>query len=299
MDDEILQHIQHSDFTYLSNSRVLYKKDHKQDLLIINSPLCYAVIALQGAQIIEFRPHGDNNWLWLSPLTTFQPGQAIRGGIPICLPWFGVNKTDPNKVKHGFVRNQTWQLTALQESDKQTTLNFSFDYDGADPTLFEHAFHCQLQISLGKELQLSIKIKNCDDIESSISWAMHSYFAVEHSAKTLISGLDQTNFLDNTLKLETFPQIGNLVFAGEIDRVFQATSAPQQLHSQQSLSIDGDNCPTCIVWNPGASAAMRIEDIKQHYSEFVCIERGAAFSDSLQLQPGEVFRSTMNIKKPA
>ena len=286
-------------FSYLSNSTVLYQKKHKQDLLIINSPSCYAVISPQGAQLLEFRPHGEEDWLWLSPLASFAPGEAIRGGIPICLPWFGVNQENPDSPKHGIARNQTWQLTDIDEQTNKTTVVFELHYDGECPELVKHPFYCQLTFELGTELGMQIKIKNCSDHKQTFSWAMHSYFAVEHSVKTQISGLENVAFLDNTEGLKTVKQAGSVVFAGEVDRVYQYTDTPQYLLANQKLEISGFNCPSCIVWNPGALAAMRIKDIKNHYSEFVCIERGCTFDDSLKLNAGETFRSTMRVKKPA
>lgn len=297
--DELKQQIDACKFSYLSNSTVVYRKPHKQDLLIVNSPSCYAVFSLQGAQLLEFRPHGDDDWLWLSPLASFEPGKAIRGGIPVCLPWFGVNQQTPEKPKHGFVRDNLWQLSQVEERADKTIVCFDFSYDGEQAELFDTPFHCQLQFELGRELNIQIKLKNCSDQNSLFSWALHSYFAVEHSVKALVNGLDAQNFLDNTQGLAVTAQAGSVVFAGEVDRVYEATQTPQTLLSQHHLHIEGTNCPSCIVWNPGALAAMRMEDVKQHYSNFICVERGCAFGDSLHLNAGETFRSTMSIKKIA
>ena len=287
------------DFVYFSNSTVLYNAEHKQDLLVINSPSCYAVISPMGGQILEFRPHGQDNWLWLSPLAKFETGQAIRGGIPICLPWFGVNQQQPELPKHGIARTQLWQLTAIEEQNGNTQVVFELHHDGELPELAAEPFYCQLTFDLGRELNLRLKLKNCSDKAQQFSWAMHSYFAVEHSVKARVTGLENHAFLDNTEGLQTFQQAGSVVFAGEVDRVYQATEPPQRLVDGEQLEISGFNCPSCIVWNPGALSAMRIADIKTHYSEFICVERGRAFDDSLTLEAGETFHSTMQVKKVA
>ena len=287
-------------FAYLSNSTIIYQKDYQQELLVINSPSCYAVIALQGGQLLEFKPNNDKHWLWLSPLASFKPGEAIRGGMPVCLPWFGVNQQQPDFPKHGIARTQIWQLTDIEEHDSHSTVALELHYDGDSSEYVDHAFSCQLIFSLGSELAVQIKIKNCDEQERSFSWALHSYFAVEHSVKTQVLGLDKQDYLDNTQDLKLCQQAGAIVFAGEVDRVYENTEAAQTIiDQQQQLHIDGSNCPSCIIWNPGALAAMRVADIKDHYHEFICHERGCAFGDSLHLQSGETFDSTMRVKKNA
>ena len=291
--------LEHCDFAYFSNTTILYNAEHSQEVLVINSPCCFAVIALQGAQLLEFRPHGQNNWLWLSPLSNFEPGKAIRGGIPICLPWFGVHQQNPQLPKHGIARTQQWQLTTINECPNKTEIVFELHYDGHLQQLAPEPFDCQLIFDISDELNIGFNLKNCSDKSQHISWAMHNYFAVDNSAKTRIYGLQNHAFLDNTENLQSFQQSGPIVFTAEVDRVYQNTIEPQRLIAHHTLDINGHHCPSCIVWNPGALSAMGMDDIQGHYNEFVCVERGCAFEDALILSAGETFRSTMQVKKIA
>ena len=47
-----------------------------------------ADLAIQGAQLLRFAVQ-DSEWLWLSETAEYKTGTSLRGGIPICWPWFG------------------------------------------------------------------------------------------------------------------------------------------------------------------------------------------------------------------
>ena len=40
--------------------------------------------------------------------------QAIRGGIPVCFPWFRNKVDDPKAPSHGFVRTKAWKLDSVE-----------------------------------------------------------------------------------------------------------------------------------------------------------------------------------------
>ena len=276
-------------------------------LLIINTNNCDAVISLQGAQILQFQPKGEKPWLWLSPHARFEPGKSLRGGIPVCLPWFGVNQQDSQKPKHGFVRTATWQLEQVLNTQNTMQIIFSFSYTGDKPELFGTAFDAQLIIQLSNEIEMTLHIQNKGLQTEDFSWAFHTYFAADNLANVSISGLDQLSYLDNTLGLKTRTQTGDVKFVGEVDSVYQNTAAPQQLidqlidqlpsqpPEQRTLEIKGSNCPTCIIWNPGKDSAENMTDVKESYKDFICLERGCAFSDTIQLGAGESFSGKMTI----
>ncbi len=275
------------------------EKYGRGDLMLLNvsSPLCEAVISLQGAQVLSFKPKPANNTkepagdlLWLSPLATLEHGTAIRGGVPVCAPWFGVNRRDSSLPKHGFVRNKPWKLVGATEKDHgECVIEFEYRPDANDKTVFAYNFLIQLQIVVSRQLEHKIRISNTGTTPLPLSWALHSYLAVNDIDSVSVTGLEDERYLDATDHLSQQTQHGLLRFAGEVDRVYEGVRKQQQLllDEQPALNILGSDCPTVITWNPGESLAARMADIQQGFRNFVCIERGAAFADELRLAPGK------------
>ncbi|MDI3323076.1 D-hexose-6-phosphate mutarotase [Pontibacterium granulatum] len=268
-------------------------------LLQISNQSCDAIIALQGAQLLEFTRKDGTNLLWLSPHAIFAEGKAIRGGIPVCLPWFGINHQDPSKPKHGFVRNQDWHLIAIHEPDTETTeLVFAYTACEEDLKLFPHAFSAQLTLRLSHLIDIQLQVSNHSDSDAEFSWALHSYHPVETLADAGVSGLAGLNYLDNLQGLKSVNQAGDIRFHGEVDRVYESVPTRQQITGTPNLTITGENCPTAIVWNPGAANAAAMTDVGEEiHQQFICVERGAAFADSWILGSGESRSARLQIAK--
>lgn len=288
MQSELELLVSQHDFLTLESSKTLYP-DATGDglpLLVVNIPACRAVIALQGAHLLEFTPSGGENLLWLSPHCVFSPGTALRGGVPVCLPWFGVNREDPGKPKHGFARNITWTLTAVGTNNDCCELSFALT--SAPNELFDYAFTAELKMTLGKTAKLELSVSNTDSKGFACSWALHNYHPVTSLAAVRVMGLAGREYLDNLTGLSRSLQNGDLKFNGEIDRVFPALENPLVIEGTPRISITHHNCPSVIVWNPGAVKAAGIADIgageEQHY---ICVERGAVFEEKWIIPPGE------------
>ena len=269
-------------------------------LLIVRSELCKAVICLQGAQLLEFTPRGEKALLWLSPLAEYTAGRAVRGGVPICLPWFGVHPDDPAKPKHGFVRVRQWSLAKLRQNKSGhhiVTLCYRSQRDTLE--LFPFRFSAELEISLSSKVVLNLTVKNEDTRSMPASWAFHSYFAVSALESVSVSGLENCIYLDNTAGLRSQRQQGQVRFEGEVDRVYQNIGTSQCIEGNSPVSVQGENCNTVIIWNPGEELASRMVDIgADNYRSFICVERGAAFSDSWMLAAGEKKSARLTIQKP-
>ncbi len=261
------------------------------------TPKCRAVIALQGAQILSFCPSDGHELLWLSPLETFEYGKAIRGGIPLCLPWFGVNRREPALAKHGFARNQSWSLDNVTETDGgDLALRFLFQPSAEDLQIFPWAFSVQLDVLLSDTLALTLSVLNSSDKAMPLSFAMHSYFAVSGLSALALDGFDGAEYLDNCQNLKPCRQEETLRFSGEIDRVYEGLSGTQTLRDgARAISVKGTACDTVVVWNPGAVLADTIADVGAHFTEYVCVERGMAFADELMLAPGQRHEASMTL----
>lgn len=267
-------------------------------LLVVDNPRGKAVVALQGAQLLSYIPSGGRDLLWLSPNATLETGKAVRGGIPLCLPWFGVNQREPGKPKHGFARTSRWQLEeAITEEDGSTTLLLGLRQFNLTPhPLFGYAFEASLEIHCGSALQLRLAVKNCSNETLPLSWALHSYHPVDDLAGTAVSGLDGKTYLDNTRELVAARQQGDVTFNGELDRVYLDVDRQQTILGSPCIKVSGDNAPSAIVWNPGPELAASMADLGPgRHRDYLCLERGAAFDDEQSLAAGETMRATVVI----
>ena len=266
-------------------------------LLHLKTEVCEAVIALQGAQLLEFKTIGSSPLLWLSPNCNFTPGTALRGGIPICLPWFGPNEQDPKKPKHGFARNRNWALQqAKQDADGNYELLFIF-HSTAD-ALFAFDFSAQLRMTLGTSAKLELSVSNEDQRAFDCSWALHSYHPVSSLADVQVIGLAERTYLDNLEAHAAKHQQGNLRFVGEVDRVFPGVANALTIDGSPAINITHENCPSVITWNPGAENAAKIADIgagqEQHY---ICVERGVVLDEKWHLEPGQNKTAWLEIRE--
>lgn len=278
-----------NNFLQLVSSREQYPQSPGRGLplLRLQTPLCNAVIALQGAQLLEFTTTHGTPLLWLSPNCNFSQGTALRGGVPLCLPWFGPHPTDANKPKHGFVRNRTWHLSAAGILENGCAeLTFSF----ASPAneLFEFAFSAQLTMTLGKTAKLAIAVTNNDSKAFACSWVLHNYHAVSSLEDVRVIGLSGKTYLDNLEKHAEKYQAEDVKFSGEVDRVFPGVDNSLEIQGQPSIAITHHNCPSVVAWNPGAALAATMADVGAgNEKDYICVERGAVLQEQWHLQPGE------------
>lgn len=290
MQSELETLVAQHDFLTLETSKTLYPAASGAGLplLSVNTPACRAVIALQGAQLLEFTPAGGINLLWLSPNCIFNAGTALRGGVPVCLPWFGVNREDPGKPKHGFARNISWNLIAAKITvDAGCELLFRLTSESSE--LFAYALTAELKMTLGKTAKLELKVINRDSRAFACSWALHSYHPVASLADVRVSGLADRDYLDNLAGHARMHQHGDVIFNGEVDRVFPAVENPLVINGTPTITLTHHNCPSVIVWNPGAANAAKIADIGAGQEQFyICVERGAVLDEEWLLAPDEV-----------
>lgn len=266
-------------------------------LLVVETELCSAVISLQGAHLLEFKTTSGDPLLWLSPNCDFSPGTALRGGVPLCLPWFGVNQTDPTKPKHGFARNNFWELgEAHLLNDGSVELAFLFLSDANE--LFPFDFSAELRITLGNSAKLELTINNTDTESFDCSWAMHNYHRISSLNDVRVVGLTEKKYLDNLENHAEKYQSGDVNFPGPVDRVYHAIDNTVSISGSPSIEITHSNCPSVVVWNPGAEAAAKIADIGEGQEQFyICVERGAVFSEKWYLPAGTSKSAWMEFKQ--
>lgn len=283
----------------LTNSQELYPESEGQGLPLIQvkSPLCQAVIALQGAQILEFKNSAGTPLLWLSPQCQFNPGSALRGGIPLCLPWFGPHPTDASKPQHGYARTRNWELTQVAEND-EGRCELTFELVSEPGPLFDYAFTCVLRMTLSRHVDIQLSITNRDSQAFDFSWAFHSYFPVRILEQARVKGLAGRDYRDNLEQLITKTQDQDLGFVGEVDRVFPGIEQAVEIAGEPTIRIEHDQCPSVITWNPGPDNAAAMADVGAGNEQgFICVERGAVLDEAWHLDAGETRTAWMRISE--
>ncbi|WP_229837616.1 D-hexose-6-phosphate mutarotase [Cellvibrio zantedeschiae] len=299
LNSELNTLIARCDFLELTSSDKAFPNSKGEGLPIlrVNTAACNALIALQGAHLLSFQTRNGKPLLWVSPNCDFTPGLALRGGIPVCLPWFGPNTQDPKKPKHGFARNRDWQLSdAKLQADGSAQLVFNFISSANE--LFDFDFTAQLTMTLGASIKLAISIKNTDTKPFDCSWVLHSYHPVESLQTVRVQGLAGRTYLDNLENHAVKTQDGDVSFPAEVDRVYPAIENAVRIASKPAIEITHNNCPSVVVWNPGATNAAKIADIGAgHEQGYICVERGAVLAEKWHLTAGEAKSAAVEIKE--
>jgi D-hexose-6-phosphate mutarotase len=250
-----------------------------------------ATVALQGAHVLAFVPAGQRDLLWLSPLARFAPGQAIRGGIPLCWPWFGPHPRDPAAPAHGLARNRIWTPTASAlRPDGRARLVLSLE----DPRLegiWTHAVEVHLEVTVGTTLTLALSTRNASDQPIALTEALHTYLAVSDVSRIAIHGLAGCTYIDKVARGERCLQTGAVTIDAETDRIYLGTEQPCVIHDpglDRRIIVAKTGSRSTVVWNPWVEKARTFADLPDEgYRTMVCIEAANAADDALTLGPAE------------
>jgi glucose-6-phosphate 1-epimerase len=258
-------------------------------VLEIDHPSCRARVALHGAQVMEWQPAGSAPVLYCSPETVLREGKAIRGGIPVCWPWFNAHPTNPSKPAHGIARNRFWELTDSQDGGESVELRFELKPDDATRAIWDHEFHAIVEIRLGAELHVSLTTHNTGSTPFRMTGALHTYLAVDDIAKVSVAGLDGAPFLETAGgRREDSVQAGEVRIEGEVDRIYTSCSAVIVRDGVRSIQIHKHGSASTIVWNPGPEKAAKLGDLPAaDFQRFLCVEAANAPGAEVTVGPGE------------
>jgi len=229
----------------------------------------------------------------------------VRGGVPVCWPWFGDLQRNPDAIRdaysrptdapaHGLVRDRDWQLIGLNTEEDGVTLSFAFDTAAQPIAEWPHAAELQLDIHLGERVKLSLTTRNLGDSELPISQALHTYFAVSDIRKVQIEGLDACRYVDTLQDWKKVRQKGAVTFNGETDRIYLDT--PPQLSIvdplwKRRIFMRSEGSASAVVWNPWIDKAKRLSQFADDaWQGMLCIEHANVLDDSLILAPGAEYR---------
>jgi len=281
------------------NSTQLYPALHQPGdaglpMLVVDNALGRAVIALQGAHVMSFQPAGGREMLWLSPKCILAPSKPIRGGIPLCLPWFG--PTADGKMAHGFARTLAWSPIAAEiMKDGATRLVLELAGDASTSAQWPYAFIFQLEVLVGSGLKLSLSAKNCSAETAPLAFAFHTYFAVPNVAETRVSGLEGTTYIDKMDNVARKSQVGEVTISAVTDRIYLDVPARQTLLcGDAQVHIDSD--ATCaVVWNAWTNDKTIVDMGEGNHVGYLCVERCDVADRALTLAPDAQYQMTMTL----
>jgi len=244
--------------------------------LSISHSHCQAKISLYGGHVLSFKPTGHKDVLWLSEQASYQEGKAIRGGIPLCWPWFGANDKQTKAIKaenHGFARQLPWKVEALEADKSGVTVILVLTGDNQHP-IWPNAYKLTQTLFFGKSLKQSLAMSNLSQEDAQYSVALHSYFTVSNPNNVSIDALTGASYSDKLTGNSGIQQQA-VSCIGEIDRKYHSSEKMTLVDSQWQRKIDimSYNCQQWVLWNPGAELADTMADIHpQGEQEYVCLE---------------------------
>ena len=256
-----------------------------------------------GAQVWAWQPDGRQPVLWLSSATALCDGRAIRGGIPICFPWFGPGFSGDKSPAHGFVRTAAWRRDSVQHSDHGLEVSYVIDDSvTGDQPLFPYLYTARLTARFaGDHLTVSLRVDNRGDEPFTFEEALHTYLAVSDVTSVSIDGLDDAPYLDKVAGDEAFDNVqsGQLTLTGPTDRVFmhEGEVTVSDPGWNRRLVLHGSGAANVVVWNPWSTGAETIADIGPgEWQGFVCVEAANAYADAITLLPGEHWTMSQRIE---
>lgn len=259
----------------------------------------------QGAHLTQWCV-GDSPVVWVSDHSVYAEGQAIRGGVPICWPWFGPGRTGDLQPGHGFARIAPWRLVGDESVDGESA-RLMWELTAPDvrglPGVehFPHAFTADLEVVVTDSATISLTVRNEDAHPFDYEAALHTYLHVGDIRTARLTGLDGADYWDKVSQTWA-TQRGEVVFTGETDRV-HTSEQPVVVHDPvlaRTITVDKAGSPTTVVWNPWADKAAAMADFgDQEWPEMVCVEAAAAGDGAISLEPGaEHTLSTMITVSP-
>ena len=256
-------------------------------------------ICQQGAQILSYFPDIEQPPLiWLSDCAEYVKGQGVRGGVPVCWPWFGDIQHNPPAVQkmttgdapfHGLARTVDWQL--LHSSVDTNNVQLSLQLDASQGlTDWPHAATVQLHIELGERLTIRLDNHNLGTEPLAISQALHTYFAVSDIHTVAVQGLEGCPYHETLEGWELREQTGALSFHGETDRVYLQVPEHLQIIDagwQRRIHLRTQGSQSAIVWNPWIEKAQTLSGFASDaWQQMLCIENANVLNDHLLLEPG-------------
>ncbi|NVK38313.1 MAG: D-hexose-6-phosphate mutarotase [Gammaproteobacteria bacterium] len=276
------------------------------ECLQIEHPKFFAEITLQGAQLTQFKHNNLGDFVWLSPDAIYQQGSSLRGGIPICWPWFGVLEKNPAIITqvlpsglgaHGFARNQNWRITDLNERVDGVTIALQLKDNEYTRSIWPFAFELTCRFHLGDDIRMELVNYNSGDKPFAVSQALHTYFPVKNIERLKIHGANQHRYIDALDQWQSKQQHGPIEIKKEVDRIYLGVIRYEWEDEHHQFTLTS-NSESSVVWNPWIDKSLTLSQFPADgYQSMMCIENGNILDNVISLMPNEHHTLNMVLTK--
>ena len=267
-------------------------------LIEVSNEYAQAKISVYAGHILSFKPvEQAKDVIFLSSKVNYQLGKAIRGGTPICWPWFGADPEAKGRPNHGLVRNRMWQMRdVFSTPDGETKITMGLVDTPETREIWDYSFDLAIAITVGSILTVELITRNTGDKAFTITQALHTYFQIGDINQVTVLGLKDREYLDKVDGGKQKTQTGEVTFAGECDRIYLDVQPKLVIDDQalkRKIKVTATNSKTAIVWNPGAEISAKMADLgDQDYEDFVCVETANAANEVIEVGAGDEYIMT-------
>src|SRR5262249_15433794 len=257
----------------------------------ITTPDVMGEMYLHGAHITSWKPSGAEEVLFLSSQSRWEDGRAIRGGVPICFPWFGDKGDDRKAPAHGFVRTRSWHLESISAAGNAVTVSMFTESDESTRRWWPAEFRVVYRATFGRELDLELVVSNTGRTSLRFEEALHAYHRVGDVNQARLRGLDGIQYLDKTDAYRRKTQQAEIAITSETDRVYLDTTDPIDLTDpvlHRATRVVKENSRTTVIWNPWMDKTRQLSDLRENdWTQMVCIETSNVADFAVDLAPGQ------------
>ncbi|WP_296894615.1 dihydroxy-acid dehydratase [Thiobacillus sp.] len=256
-----------------------------------------ATICLQGAHVVSFRPKSQHApVVWVSDAAKFAPGKSIRGGAPVCWPWFGAHASEASFPAHGFARTVPWTVTGSRKrNDAKTEITLQLVDNEQTRAQWPHATRLSLTVIVSDKLEMHLATTNTGTAPIQIGEALHTYLQISDVGSVTIAGLEGSTYHDKVDNFAKKKQSGAIALKSEVDRVYVNTPADCVIEDaglNRRIRVAKTGSQSTIVWTPWTEKAEKMGDMGKGKSgagwrEMVCVESANAMDNVVTVAPGE------------
>ncbi|MBN2642593.1 MAG: D-hexose-6-phosphate mutarotase [Victivallales bacterium] len=265
--------------------------EHEDGMIHINVCNAHASgsICLYGAHVMSFTPAGEEDILWMSTESYRKKGKPLRGGVPLCWPWFGAHPQDESLPAHGLARLADWEFNSASETLESTIVELKLTSGDYSKKYWSNDFELLYRVSIGKELKLELTTTNTGSADFSIAEALHTYFNISDISNIRVSGFDGCAYTD-TLTCTEEVQQGDITFNAETDRIYHDPAPESVIHdpgkSRKIINLRS-NSRSAVMWNPWIAKSQRMPDFgDREYPGMLCVETANVRKNALTIKPG-------------
>lgn len=272
----------------LTRHAILTQTSGGLPLIKVSNDFAECEVSLFGAHVLTYRRHGEAPLLWLSECAVLDGSKSIRGGIPLCWPWFGPApaRVGAGKPAHGFARTVTWQLDGVSDAADGTLIHLSLRDNDASRAVWDHAFELELDILIGAELSLVLTTRNTGSLPLTYNGALHTYLHIGSPEQVSVVGLGEPYF--DKLSNQPARQEGPLHLDQAMDRIYSAPDAVVKVRdAERQIEVMGGNHDSVVVWNPWQGAAAIADMSAEGYRTMLCVEAAITADAGVTLAPDE------------